>query len=516
MVRRARHGHVATAVIMAFTAFVLGLQAPAAAAAPRQATLADVFSSLSISAQPTDYIAIVDTSASMVDQGRYQLVKAGLTRMAQALRPDDRVAVITFDTGPVLRRPLSTVGADPTAIASSLPGTPNGQGTDIGSAIASALTLMEGAPLRTRVAVMLFTDGQIDTPATSPYATVNSRGWAGLHQRAEKLQQSHDIAPLAVALTSNTDAAVLKKVFSNVIDVPATNLGNYLSQVSTTVMKAAAIKKLQPGLTSPVTATIAGLSSAPSSQPTDVTITLHNGDPFVPVQVTGLAVSSDPRSAVSATGLPDSVDIAGGGTASIAVKLTDSLAPGAHTSYHVTGSVTSGWQSVITQDLGMRWTPALTSSAISVQRPSSQSSTPADPTTTASASSHGWLAPAAGAAGLIAVAVALAFAARGVLRSTRPPLIGTVTLLREGAVVDERLLRGRSMTMTFPPPNPTVRIVLQSARDTAKGTGVKVHASTGKERSSAILFEGDAASFGDITITYTSDRTRMLKLIGTD
>ncbi len=510
-------GATLTLILAPFLALALLVSAPAASAAPRQVSLAQVFATLSITAQPSDYIVIVDTSASMVDQGRYQLVKSGLSRMAKALRPDDRVAVITFDTGPTVRRPLSSVGSKPDAIASSLPGTPNGQGTDIGSALNAALNLMQGTSLRSRVAVLLFTDGKIDTPPTSPYATASSPGWAGLHERAATLQKTHDIAPLAIALTSNTDAAVLKQVFANVTDVPATNLGNYLAQVSTTVMKASATRRIQPAISEPVTASLSGLTSAPSPEPVAVTISIHNADPLVPVQVTGLGLAADPARALVVSDAPASVDVAAGATTTVKVKVkaTDTLQPGTKTTYRVTGSVTSPWQNVIVHDLGLTWNPTLATTKVSFTEPAATaSSAPAAPVAAASGAPR-WDMPLVGAIGLVVAGIiALLLAIRAVWRSTRPPLIGTVSILRDGEVIEESLLRGRKMSVTLS--DPAVSIVLTSTKNSQKEPGVRLHVTTGKNHTNGTLFEAQEFAVDALTITYTTDRTRMLRLIGTE
>ncbi|WP_194793116.1 vWA domain-containing protein [Raineyella fluvialis] len=166
-----------------------------ALAAPEQSSLQDVLTALSVKQEPADYVVIVDTSASMTDQGRYQRVRSGLSDMVKALGPDDRVALITFDSTPQVRRSLTALGSDRQGSISSLPAAPTGQATDIGAALATALDVMERGEIKKRGAVLLFTDGQIDTNPSSPYATVNSSGWGPLKQRAVKLQDSHDIAP---------------------------------------------------------------------------------------------------------------------------------------------------------------------------------------------------------------------------------------------------------------------------------------------------------------------------------
>ncbi|MDA8439619.1 MAG: VWA domain-containing protein [Propionibacterium sp.] len=503
---------VVIAWVIAIISLLLGsLQALQASAAPRQATLSTVLSALSISPQPSDYVVIVDTSASMQDGGRYQLVRSALTRMAHALNADDRVAVITFDTVPHQRRGLTAVGSNPDSIVSSLPATAVGQGTDIGSAIGAALDLMQGANLRQRVAVMLMTDGRIDTPASSTYATVNSPGWNTLHQRAAALQMSHDIAPLAIALTSNTDAAVLKEVFSDVTDVPAANLGDYLAQVSNTVMKAAAVTRLKPHMAAPIEASISGLSS-PATGTRKAVITLHNSNPVVPVQVAGLGLTANSRPAASVSGLPSSVDIPAGGSATIDIQVSPADHPGTTATYLVTGTVTTPWQTVITKDLGLTWAGKLSSSTAVLTQPStSPSPSPAAGPVATSRSTPSWWPMVAG---LAVVAAALAVAAWAVRQMARPPLVGTVSVLRNGAVIEERLLRGREMSVALS--NPTVSILLTATRNDQREPGVHVRVTSARNHTNGTLFEAQTFEAEGLTVTYTTDRTRMLRLIGTD
>lgn len=490
-----------------------GWQTPApAAAAPSNSSLTDVFSALHLTPEPADYVVIVDTSASMTTDSRYQRVRDGLSQMVQALSPDDRVAVITFDAKPVLRRPLTPVGSNRPAVVASLPASPTGQATDIGQAISSGLDLMQRANLRGRAAILLFTDGLIDTAKTSPYATVTSPGWNGLQQRAAALQSSHDIAPLAIGLTSNTDAAVLKRVFANVTDVSSNDLGSYLGQVSTEVLKAAAISKLKGHLSNPVEASLSGLPATLQSGEAPATLLLHNSNPTIPVQVNDLGVRGDGAS-MTVRGMPRSLALQPNGTATVNVTVSFTHPSSSTISYQVTGSVTTPWQDVISHDLGLTWSAKLASSTGHIAQPA------AAPTPLASSKPPVKSSSAAplligGLLLLLVLALAVFLAVRLLRGAGGPPLTGTLSVLRNGRPVDERLLRGR--TASFPLVDSAAAINLRGAKSREGQSGVKVVISAGKERASGTLFEGDRLEFSDLVVTYTTDRTRMLRLIGTD
>lgn len=500
--------------MLLFIGIALGWQhATVAVAAPPEASLTDVFSALHMSPEPSDYIVIVDTSASMADNNnRYRRVQAGLSRMAQALSPDDRVAVITFDAKPTVRRRLTPIGANRGAVVASLPQVANGQATDIGRAISAALDLMRSSNLRSRAAVLLFTDGQIDTDKSSPYATVTSPGWAALKQRAAALQSSHDIAPLAIALASNTDAAVLKQVFSNVSDVQASDLGSYLSEVSTQVMKAAAVTRLKGHMADPVTASLDGVGSTPNSGQTAARLVLHNTNPQVPVEITGLAVTAQPASAVAVSGFPASVSLAPGQTSTLPVTVALTQRPtGTSLTYQLTGSVSSPWKKVLESELQLTWSAKLASTA---QRISWQTATSPVVTTRPGRSAKPEAWPVLPIAGVLVLLAVVLLGLRAWRRASGPQLTGTLSVLRLGRPLDERLLRGR--TMSFSLSDPPVALTLKGTKGRESQPGVVVSASAGKERASQTLFEGDTLDFSGLAITYTTDRTRMLRLIGTD
>lgn len=59
--------------------------------------------------RPATVVLCLDTSGSMGEEGKLALVQASLRRLVRALRPDDEVAIVTFDTD-------AEVALDPTAV----------------------------------------------------------------------------------------------------------------------------------------------------------------------------------------------------------------------------------------------------------------------------------------------------------------------------------------------------------------------------------------------------------------
>src|SRR5262249_45253212 len=146
---------VATVVLAAGIALTVG---PSAVASdgdpPPQATIDEVYRSLGVTAVATDYVVLVDTSASMAKNGRYSSVQAGLRAFFGGLRPDDHVTLITFDSVPNLVRngPAST-----TMDAVDRMPSPKGEFTDIGAAIELAFDVLDGANTGSPGAIVLLT-----------------------------------------------------------------------------------------------------------------------------------------------------------------------------------------------------------------------------------------------------------------------------------------------------------------------------------------------------------------------
>ena len=104
-----------------------------------------------------------------------------------------------------------------------------------------------------------------------------------------------------------------------------------------------------------------------------------------------------------------------------------------------------------------------------------------------------------------------------VRRRSKPPLVGSLTMLRNGQVVREVLLEGRSQSLNAKRgASPlTARLTGLRRKDAEAGElpGVRVVARSQGRTLRAELFDGDEFRVGDVTARYTSQRTRMIQLI---
>ncbi len=112
-----------------------------------------------------DLILLLDRSGSMAESDPEDLSLTGARALVSMLEPDDRVAVIAFDTGARTVLPLSRVGSGGAAReALDAVGPPRGRWTDIRGALEAASRALGGQTAgERRAAVVLFTDGRAET-----------------------------------------------------------------------------------------------------------------------------------------------------------------------------------------------------------------------------------------------------------------------------------------------------------------------------------------------------------------
>ncbi len=488
------------------------LAAPASAA-PAQVPLADVLTTLKVAPKPSDYVILVDTSGSMTQDARYDKVKTALLAMLKALQPTDRVALVTFDgTAKVAFDGPASTGAE--AIVAKLPATPTGQLTDIGAGIDAGLKILEAGNAKDLGAIALITDGKVDAPG-SAYADPASPAWAALKTRADALSAKHQVAAYALSLISATDAALLHQPFPGAVDIAADQFSARLSALQGELLKFQAGEALKPDLARGVTASFTGVDWAnlPNTGTVSGTVKLTSTYQQIPATVTGLTLAAaglpltfDP--------LPAEVPLAPGASADLPVTLrvgaTAVASPGTPSSaasaasasaaaptVTLSGTVTSPWQDVLTKDLGLTFAPQVTATA------TAQTVTP--PSAPA-ASAVPWPL-VGGIAGIAALVGVLLFA-----RSRGPRLVGSLALSKDGRLVREFLLAGRSAPLAdATTPGLTGHV---TARRTKEGAAqVVLHTSTGGRRTTITLGDRQSAEVGEYTATYTAQRTRMISMI---
>lgn len=500
---RIRSRSLVAAAAVATIAFAA---AATAFAAPEQVTLADVERALNVDAVPVDYVVVVDTSGSMQSSGLYPQVQGALGSFLKGLKPTDHLSLLTFDSAATLRF-TGAVGGDPLAAINQLPPTATGQRTDIGSGIEAGLAELERPDANAVGAIVLLTDGLVDTNPGSIYSNAAAPAWGDLRSRAANIATRHQVASFALALQPATDAALLKNVFPStlVVAIPSDQVGAYLGRVAAELTRQKTIQVLQPDLANSVTAAWSGdLSRLDLSRGSgDAQVTITSNFKNVPLTISGLTATPTGDIGVTVTGLPESIDLQPGQSRSFPVHVTfptvGGFAFGERSvtrtgSLAVTGAASSPWQQVITSDLGLPFTPTLASA----------------PTPLTGHGSTGWSWTTLGAFPLALLVLGLLVMA--VRRARRPRLVGSLELLHEGQVVSEFPLGGKVLKLgkgaRSVPGQPLAGSVTALRRrdeyDDSLETGVSVEAKSNGARGKGRLFNGDSLDVGNITITYLS------------
>lgn len=272
--------------------------APIAAQAAPSVDVDEVVGALGLASEPADYVLLIDTSGSMNQGGRFQQVRSQLRTLLAGLDSDDRVALLTFDST-VVRRYRGTVGTNPNTVLAHLPATATGTHTDIGAAIHGGLAELERADTYRLAALILITDGVMDTVPTAKYAKVGSAAWKKLKTRSTSLGKSHELAAYAVSLISTTDAGLLKKAMPRATEVSADEVGTRFAQVADDLVHLQAAKALKDELAVPINVTFTGELGAALADGTTVPLQWRSGPATPMCPLCSVTCSSKPAMAFS-------------------------------------------------------------------------------------------------------------------------------------------------------------------------------------------------------------------------
>jgi len=440
---------------------------------------------------------LVDVSGSMTDDDRYDKVRSALTGMMDALDPSDHVALVTFSTD----AEVVYEGTDKETALAALPPRPTGAKTDIGAGIEAGIAQLRRPGASPSGVLALITDGTIDTADDSPWATPDAPGWATLAEDATALAAEQSVAAYAIALGDETDAGLLGRVFPEARNVPGDEVGPYLGRIDAELLNFQAAEKLRADANGTVTAAwtnldATGLVTTGNAQPT-LTLTSTLGS--APVEVGDLELTLG-NGEVTASGLPETVVLGPGESQQFPVAVTvDDLAESGG-GLVVRGTVDSPWREAASE-FGVALAPRVDSTAVTL--------TPTDGAT-ASEVLRPWLLPVVG--GVVAV-----LAAVGVLVALlrrRPQLRGAFTIERQGATVREFMLTGPRVDLARaagPAASGLVGTVTHAR--TKDAGGVRVNARVGKQKVRTVLRDGDSVNVGDLTLHWTSQRSRTLGMV---
>ena len=481
----------------------------ASAAPPQPATLDEVLAALEVRRQPSDYVIVVDTSLSMREEDRYPTVIESLGSTLSALQPDDHVALITFDDGARVAY-RGDLGADPQAVLGSLPASPSGTQTDIGAGLDLGVEELEREDANEVGALVLVTDGELDTRASSDFAEPTSPGWEALQLRANELA-GREIATYALSLDEATDAGLMADVFPEVKLVPVGEFAELLSDLDNELLGFQARQRLESDLANGKLTAQFGNASPLGRGAHETSLQITSLYEFIPTYVTNLAAERVGSAPASVDGLPAELTIPPGETVEFPVTVTVGDWSGSSSQLSLAGSVATPWGDVLAQ-LRTPFAATLESQPLEVAdvpqatvtpSPEPEAAVPEEPSPLAGLN---WALIGLVAGGALVVALLLAIAVR-----KRPVLDGSLTVMRDGRVVQELLLTG-STTQLVPPggEGPRGSIAAMAWRSSR----VFVKAQVGDEKARARLGDGERVQLDDYTLIYTAKRSRVLEMMG--
>lgn len=248
-----------------------------------------------IADKPVDFVIVLDTSSSMAmgDDPFYPRVRDAYAGFIDAIRPNDHLSVLRFDTRPLplFDGTMETPERRAQAL-SALPTQADGANTDIGSALSDTLDRLE-RPGGNEVQLVIFlTDGKQEPGPGSPYGSGYGPAWEPVHERAQVLEKNHQLWAYGAGLTNGqpTDVNLLGSVFARtkLVGLPPDQLPAFFREA----IEKARIEQLRTPMTEEITK--ANVSSA-----------------VVPVGALGDDVTFDARFTTSTKKLPVTVEVKG-------------------------------------------------------------------------------------------------------------------------------------------------------------------------------------------------------------
>ncbi len=354
---------------LAVAALCVGAACPSTAFAAdtvEQTDRAEVFRQLGVDDVAADYVVVVDTSKSMLQEDRYARVKSALASFVGALSPNDRLTIITFDGIPTVVF-AGKVGSNPNTAVEALPAKPPGNNTDIGSGLRAGideLTRPGGADV---AALVILTDGVHDPAKGSDFPQKSGPAWDELRAKAASLSASRRLRVYPMALTSGTDVGLVINVFPGATSLSLSQgqLESYFQDVKEAVRYDKASLMLAADESGAVTVvwpeeSLGRVDLAAGKSEFDVTLT--STMTRIPLVVEDLAVTSSGDFPINFSIDPGSVTLAPGASARIHVSATWVPPQGFYfgkrqltmsDELQMTGTIQSPWSQVIVKDLGL-------------------------------------------------------------------------------------------------------------------------------------------------------------------
>jgi Mg-chelatase subunit ChlD len=325
------------ASLLAFAAVLGGGSSIAARTAdadvPVASSLQDLVDTYDTGEVPADLVVVVDTSGSMASDGNpppWPSVQDAWKSLAETVGPNDRVALITFNTVPARRwdfKPVETPEQRAELIA-ALPGDAPQGGTDIGLALQAAVDALEQGGSSDIQRVVFITDGLHQPPGDPTFPTDTDQGdWPKLVARGNALVDSRGGRLTAFGWappgSGATDVDLVQKVFpqATILALPNDQFPNFMAGLATDVQR----ERVRPAVTADLETQITSTFTlnSPLSADMAATLTFTNPREGLPtnVDLTGVTVTDADGEVVPASVAPSHFTLTPGQSTELPVGL---------------------------------------------------------------------------------------------------------------------------------------------------------------------------------------------------
>ena len=343
---------------VAVTAALLGLPAGLAGADPGSVKSADVVKALAMPAQSTDFVVLVDSGASMGRGKRPGMVRSQLAQLLKIMQPTDRL--VLFSYGATVTTRYRGLAADQSARIVNL--LPNAAGTasDQGAALAAGVEELAREGANPQAVVVVITDGPPDASASSNYVSEEGKSWRDLIENGNRLAGQRPIVSYQLSLTSAADPTMLRRVFPSTQSVTPDAASRRIAAIRSDLDLRRAGRLLDAELRAPISVHWTADFEAGSAGWLPVRLSIESPYPHIPVELNDLSVAGVGGWKAEVRGLPRVIELAPGQTTELRAQLRlggDGDLRDLSLDFHA--AVDSPWRPVLTDSLGLTFSPRL-------------------------------------------------------------------------------------------------------------------------------------------------------------
>lgn len=343
---------------VAVTAALLGLPAGLAGADPGSAKSAEVIKALAMPAQPTDFVVLVDTGASMGRGKRPSMVRSQLAQLLKLMQPTDRLALFSY--GAKVTTLYRGLAADQSSRILNLLPDAAGTASDQGAALAAGVAELARDGANAQAVVVVITDGPPEASSSSRYASEEGKAWRDVIDNGSRLAGQRPIVSYQLSLAAAAGPTMQRRVFPATQSVTPGAASGRIAAIRSDLDQLRASRLLDAELQAPITVHWTTDLDTGSSGWLPLRISIQSPYPHVPVVLNNLTVAGAGGWKAEVRDLPATIELAPGQTTQLRAQVRlsgDGDLRDLNLGFRA--AVDSPWRAVLTDTLGLTFSPQL-------------------------------------------------------------------------------------------------------------------------------------------------------------